>query len=52
VPESVPIEMHALLAGSQLHWIERAGHVVWLEQPQEFFTAVSAFLAALPASVH
>jgi len=52
MPESVAIEIHGLLANSQLHFIERAGHFTWLEQPKEFFDTVHAFLGELQPAIH
>ncbi|HVT60155.1 MAG TPA: alpha/beta hydrolase [Thermoanaerobaculia bacterium] len=48
VPESVALEIHALLQGSQLKIVERSGHFPWLEQPKELFDTVFGFLSALP----
>jgi len=52
MPESVAIELHGLLEGSQLRFLDRCGHFPWIEQPEAFYAAVRGFLssAAAPAS--
>jgi proline iminopeptidase len=47
IPETFALEIHQLIAGSQLHLIQRSGHFPWLEQPQDFYGAVRAFLGSL-----
>jgi pimeloyl-ACP methyl ester carboxylesterase len=40
-------EMHALLRGSKLVWMEKTGHMPNLEQSEHFNTEMAAFLRAL-----
>lgn len=40
-------EVHATFPGSKLVMIEDAGHFPWLEQPDVFYRALSAFLAGV-----
>ena len=42
-------DLHALLSGSTLRFINRCGHFPWIEQPEEFRRAITAFLTASPA---
>ena len=44
VPESVSLENHSLLKGSQLMWLDRCGHMPWLDQPEAMEKAVFEFL--------
>lgn len=37
-------DIHALIAGSTLAYINKAGHFPWIEQPDEFRKIVAAFL--------
>ena len=41
------IEAHGLVRGSRLEWIDRCGHMPWLEQPAETWRIVEEFLAGL-----
>ena len=38
-------DLHALIPGSTLTYINKAGHFPWLEQPEEFQRSVAAFLS-------
>ncbi|HEV8629498.1 MAG TPA: alpha/beta hydrolase [Thermoanaerobaculia bacterium] len=40
-------EAHQLIHGSQLVFIDRCGHMPWLEQPAQTWKAVAAFLAGI-----
>ena len=40
--------IHALLSGSTLAYINRAGHFPWIEQPDEFRRVIAAFLSDPP----
>lgn len=44
-PPMVAEEFHSLLAGSELHWIDKCGHAPMMEVPHEFNTILSGFLA-------
>ena len=37
-------DIHALISGSTLSYINKSGHFPWLEQPEEFRRVVGAFL--------
>ena len=50
MPESVAIELHGLLEGSQLRFFDRCGHFPWIEQPEAFYAAVRDFLATAGAA--
>ena len=51
MPESVAIELHGLIEGSRLRFLDRCGHFPWIEQPEAFYAAVRGFLAiAAPAA--
>jgi proline iminopeptidase len=39
-------DIHALITGSKLVYIQRCGHFPWIEQPDEFRKAIAAFLPA------
>jgi proline iminopeptidase len=41
-------EAHALIATSRLVFIDRCGHMPWLEQPEQTWKVVHEFLGALP----
>jgi len=41
------IEAHELVRGSRLEWIDRCGHMPWLEQPAETWRIVEEFLGGL-----
>jgi proline iminopeptidase len=41
-------EAHRLIAGSRLAFIDRCGHMPWLEQPEQTWRIVREFLAQLP----
>lgn len=41
------IEAHELVHGSRLEWIDRCGHMPWLEQPAQTWKIVEEFLAGL-----
>lgn len=43
-PEAVARDTHALLKGSRLVWIDRCGHLPWLDQPEAMEKALFAFL--------
>ena len=38
------LENHSLLKGSQLMWLDRCGHMPWLDQPEAMEKAVFEFL--------
>jgi len=41
-------DIHALLSGSTLRYINKSGHFPWIEQPEEFRRAIGAFLSPPP----
>jgi proline iminopeptidase len=45
IPESVAYEIRGAMPQLELHFIERSGHFPWLEQPEESFRVLRAFLA-------
>jgi len=47
MPESVAIELHGLIEGSQLRFLDRCGHFAWLEQAEAFYGAVRGFLSGV-----
>jgi proline iminopeptidase len=42
-------DIHALLSGSTLRFINKSGHFPWIEQPDEFRRAITSFLGPAPA---
>ena len=44
MPESVALGLHELLRGSRLVFIDRCGHMPWIEQPEEFKKTLFEFL--------
>ncbi len=48
-PEAIARDNHALLKGSRLVWIDRCGHMPWLDQPEAMENALFAFLFPQPA---
>ena len=44
VGDKTPEDLHALIPGSTLAYINKSGHFPWLEQPDEFRRVVRAFL--------
>jgi pimeloyl-ACP methyl ester carboxylesterase len=38
---------HALIAGSTLTYIKKSGHFPWIEQPDDFRSAIAELLAKL-----
>ena len=44
VGDKTPEDLHALIPGSTLAYINKSGHFPWLEQPDEFRRVVGAFL--------
>jgi proline iminopeptidase len=48
VSDKTADDIHALLLGSTLRYINQSGHFPWIEQPEEFRRAISGFL--VPAS--
>lgn len=47
-PEAIARENNALLKGSRLVWIDRCGHIPWLDQPEAMEKALFAFLFPEP----
>ncbi|MEO7651785.1 MAG: alpha/beta hydrolase [Bryobacteraceae bacterium] len=45
VGEVTADETHALIKSSRLHYLHKCGHFPWVEQPEEFYRIVAAFLA-------
>src|SRR5256886_5900545 len=41
-------EAHSLIRNSTLAWIDKCGHMPWLEQPEQTWKIVDDFLARLP----
>lgn len=41
-------DIHALLAGSTLTYVNRCGHFPWIEQPEAFREAIAGFLSSAP----
>jgi len=46
IDPGVQYEIHLALKNSQLEFLNRCGHFAWVEQPDEFYRIVKAFLAA------
>ena len=44
VPEGGVVEAHQLIKSSRLAFIDKCGHVPWIEQPEELRKAVEAFI--------
>jgi|GEM_PF-477034 len=40
----VPQRTHAALPNSELVWIDECSHYLWLDQPEEYFSTIEAFL--------
>ncbi len=49
VSDKTADDIHALLSGSTLRYINKSGHFPWIEQPEEFRRAITAFLNPAPA---
>ena len=41
-------EVHSLISNSQLAFIDKCGHMPWLEQPEQTWKVVGDFLERLP----
>jgi proline iminopeptidase len=39
-------DLHALIAGSTVRYLNRCGHFPWIEQPEEFRKAIASYLPA------
>ena len=48
IGEKTAEDIHALIAGSRLVYINRCGHFPWLEQPEAFRKAIADFLSNPP----
>ncbi|MEW6737732.1 MAG: alpha/beta hydrolase [Acidobacteriota bacterium] len=48
IDESTADEISRNMSSSQLVFIEKSGHFPWIDQCQEFYTAVNNFLKSLP----
>lgn len=46
LPESILCDLHKQLPSAELHFVERCGHFVWIEQPKAFFATVREWLSA------
>jgi pimeloyl-ACP methyl ester carboxylesterase len=46
--EANVLEAHALIRNSTLAFIDKCGHMPWLEQPEQTWKIVDDFLAHLP----
>jgi len=49
VAEGGVVEAHHLIKSSRLALIDKCGHVPWIEQPEELWKAVEAFITMPPA---
>jgi proline iminopeptidase len=52
VSDKTADDIHALLSGSTLHYINKCGHFPWIEQPEEFRRALSEFLTPISPTRH
>jgi proline iminopeptidase len=48
VSDKTADDIHALLSGSTLRFINKSGHFPWIEQPDEFRRAITSFLSPAP----
>jgi proline iminopeptidase len=48
VTEGGIVEAHNLIKGSQLRLINKSGHMIWIEQPDQCWKIVHEFLGSLP----
>jgi proline iminopeptidase len=46
IPETVAYEIRAALPQAELRFVEKSGHMPWLEQPEATFALLRTFLAA------
>ena len=46
VGEAVPLNTARLMPHAQLHWLNRCGHMPWVDSPDEFYALVRGFLGA------
>jgi pimeloyl-ACP methyl ester carboxylesterase len=47
VMEGSVVEAHHIIKGSQLKLINKSGHMIWIEQPEQCWGIIHAFLGAL-----
>jgi proline iminopeptidase len=46
VGEAVPLATAQRIAHAKLHWLNRCGHLPWVDCPEEFFALVAGFFTA------